>query len=84
MRTFGAVLMGLGAAVGVALALALVAGPWLPWVASLPWLVAVGLGKLTFISALGLIAAGAVMRRVGRRADERAPVPETRPNLHDR
>jgi hypothetical protein len=76
MRTFGASLMGLGVVVGVGLAVALVAGPSVPWLASLPWLVTVGLAKLTFISALGLIAVGAVMRRVGRRAEERALRPD--------
>lgn len=84
MRAFGAVLIGLGVSVGVALAVALVAGPSVPWVASLPWLVAVGIAKLTFISALGLIAAGAMMRRLARRAEERAFVSKMPADFDDR
>jgi hypothetical protein len=65
MRTVGNVLMGLGLAVGACLGLTLVIGHWLPWLQTLPWLVAVGLGKLTFVGALGLLASGAVLRRLG-------------------
>ena len=77
MRALGEVLMGLGLALGAALAFALAAGHWSPWLTSLPWLVAIGLAKLTFIGAVGLLASGAVLRRLAIRADERAlPPPE--------
>jgi hypothetical protein len=36
------------------------------------WLVAVGLAKLTLIASGGLIAAGAVVQRLAKRADDRA------------
>ena len=75
MRALGAVLMGLGLALGVTLAFAVVAGHWSPWLVSLPWLVAVGLGKLTFVGALGLLASGAVVRRLAIRAEARALEP---------
>jgi hypothetical protein len=71
MRALSAVLMGLGVTIGAALVLAVVAGHSLPWLATLPWLVAVGMAKLTFVSALGLIAAGGVVRRLGIRAESR-------------
>ncbi|MDQ6635044.1 MAG: hypothetical protein M3Z10_09860 [Gemmatimonadota bacterium] len=74
----GEVLMGFGVALGAALALALVGGHWFPWLTSLPWLAAVGLAKLTFIGAVGLLASGAVLRRLAIRADERALPPPGR------
>ena len=37
----------------------------------LSWLIAVGLAKLTFVAALGLVAGGAVLQRLARRAEER-------------
>lgn len=84
MRVLGTVLMGLGVAVGMALAVAMVAGQSIPWLAALPWLVAVGVAKLTFISALGLIAVGAAMRRLARRAAERSPLHVPQDNRRDR
>jgi hypothetical protein len=68
MRRFGDVLMWLGAGVGAAVGVALMIGVVIPGV---PWLVAVGLVKLTLLGALGLIGAGAVVRRLARRSDER-------------
>jgi hypothetical protein len=68
--------MLLGAAVGVVLAIAMLMGIR---VNGVPLIVAVGLGKLTFITALGLMGAGAFLRRLGirreqRNAPEREPV----------
>jgi hypothetical protein len=37
----------------------------------LPFLVAVGLAKLTFVSALGFLGAGAAVRRLGIRKERR-------------
>jgi hypothetical protein len=69
MRRAGNVLMGLGLTLGAAVCVALLLGFRLT---NLPWLVAVGLVKLTLISAVGLIAGGAVVRRLGIRAEHRA------------
>lgn len=57
-----------GAAVGSALGVALLLHVQLPGV---PWIVAVGLAKLTLIGSGGLMAAGAAMQRVARRQEER-------------
>jgi hypothetical protein len=75
MRALGAVLMGIGLGLGATLAFALIVGHWSPWLTSLPWLVAVGLAKLTFVGALGLLASGAVVRRLAIRAEARAHLP---------
>ena len=56
--------MALGAFVGVATGLAIIADINVPGVSS--WLVSVAVAKLGFISAIGLIAAGALMKRHGR------------------
>ena len=57
--------MALGALVGVATGLAVLAGVDVPGVGS--WLVGVAVAKLGFITAFGLIGAGAVMHRIGAR-----------------
>lgn len=66
MRRLGTVFMALGAFVGVASGLAVLADVDVPGVGS--WLVAVAVAKLGFIAAFGLIAAGAVMHRVDKRS----------------
>ena len=68
MKRFGSLLMLLGAAVGVALAIGILLGIR---VNGVPLIVAVGFGKLTFITALGLMAAGAFVRRLGIRSEQR-------------
>ena len=57
--------MALGAFVGVATGLALLADVNVPGVSS--WLVSVAVAKLGFISAIGLMAAGALMHRYASR-----------------
>ena len=69
MRTIGNLLMALGALIGVLVALTMMTGVSLP---GLPWLIVVGLIKLTLIASGGLIAAGAVCLRLANRADERS------------
>jgi hypothetical protein len=69
--------MYVGAGVGVVLGASLL----LPiHLSGLPFFIAVGMAKLTFISALGLIGGGAWLRRLARREDERrqlaAPPPD--------
>jgi hypothetical protein len=69
MRPFGMLLLALGVLLGTLVGVGLLFGVQVPGVS---WLVAVGLVKLTLIASGGLIAAGAVLQRLARRADERA------------
>ncbi len=69
MRPLGTLLLGLGVLVGSVVGLGLLLGVQLP---GLSWLVAVGLVKLTLIASGGLMAGGAILHRLARRADERA------------
>jgi hypothetical protein len=68
MRRLGHLLMTLGATVGVAVALAMLAHLGL---AGAPWLVNVALAKLGLIGAGGLMAAGAVSVRLAARREQR-------------
>jgi hypothetical protein len=68
MRSLGTVLLALGALLGCLVGVGLLFGVQLPGV---PWLIAVGMIKLTLIAAGGLMAGGAVLHRLSRRADER-------------
>lgn len=68
-RTLGTILLALGAAVGLAASLAIAFDIDLTRLP--PFLVKVALLKLTFIAALGLLAAGALVLRRTRR--ERTP-----------
>lgn len=65
MRRLGSALMALGAFVGVATGLAVLADVDVPGVGS--WLVAVAVAKLGFIAAFALIAVGAIVRRMADR-----------------
>lgn len=65
MRSFGRLLVGVGVIVGVATGLALLLPVNMPGVNS--WLIGVAVSKLALISAVGLIAAGTVIRRAARR-----------------
>ena len=66
MKRFGLVLMWAGVSVGVVTALATVTHVGL---SSVPWLVNVALAKLAFIGAGGLMAGGAVVRRLAIRQE---------------
>ena len=68
MRRVGQLLMALGLAVGVLVALAMAAHLG---VAGAPWLINVALAKLGLISAGGLMAGGAVSLRLARRDEQR-------------
>ena len=68
MRWLAKVLMLLGLALGSAVGLGMLFGASIP---GLPWLVTVGLVKLTLAGALGMIAGGAFLHRIARRVDER-------------
>ena len=77
MRRFGQLLAVLGLALGGLLAVAML----LPLhLIGFSWLIAVGLAKLTFASALGLIGGGAVLQRLATRNDaaKRLPPPDER------
>lgn len=69
MRRIGMFLLVSGAVVGAAVGFGMLAGVTLP---GMPWLVAVGLTKLTLLSSAGLMAAGAFCLRLDRRSVEHA------------
>ena len=64
MKRFGGLLIALGAAVGVAVGLAMFAHLG---VSGAPWLVNVALAKLGLVAAGGLMAGGAVTLRIANR-----------------
>jgi hypothetical protein len=68
MKRFGSVLMLFGAGVGVVAAVGIGGGFHLAF----PWLVNVALAKLTVVGSGGLMAGGAVMRRIGVRREQAA------------
>jgi len=69
--------MALGLLIGGLLGIAVIAGVK---VAGVPLLVAIGLGKLTFVGAIGLMGAGATMRRLALREEQRQLAAVARPN----
>jgi hypothetical protein len=73
MKRLGSLLMLLGAAVGVTVGIAMIMGVR---VNGVPLLVAIGLAKLTLVSSLGLMAGGAVLRRMGVRREAREELRE--------
>ena len=66
MKRVGSLLMLLGAGVGVVAAVGIGGGFHLAF----PWLVNVALAKLTLIASGGLMAGGAVVRRIGVRREQ--------------
>jgi hypothetical protein len=68
VRPLGTFLLALGALLGCAVGAGILLGIGLP---GLSWLVAVGLAKLALIASAGLMAGGAVLHRLARRAKER-------------
>lgn len=76
MKRLGSLLMLLGAGVGVVAAVGIGGGFHLAF----PWLVNVALAKLTLVASGGLMAGGAVVRRIGVRRGQAAvaasPSPE--------
>jgi hypothetical protein len=67
VKRVGATLMGLGAAVGAAVGIAMLAHIGLP---GAPWLVNVALAKLALVASGGLMAGGAVSLRLAKRRDQ--------------
>jgi hypothetical protein len=68
MRRIGELLMALGLGVGTLVAFLVLTEFGF---AGVPWLVNVGLAKLGFLAAGGLIAGGAVSVRIARRQEQR-------------
>lgn len=77
MRLLGQLLMLLGVGVGGAVGLALLFHLSIPGV---PWLLALGLVKLTLAASAGLLGAGAFVQRLAGRRGERPTLPsDTKP-----
>jgi hypothetical protein len=68
MKRLGSVLMAIGLLIGGILGIGVIAGVK---VAGVPLLIAIGLGKLTFVGAIGLMGAGAALRRIALRKEQR-------------
>lgn len=68
MRPLGTTLIVGGAILGAAVAVAIAPGIH---IVALPWIVGVGLAKLTLVSSAGLMAAGAVVNRLALRRGQR-------------
>ncbi|HEY3745071.1 MAG TPA: hypothetical protein VGL17_02450 [Gemmatimonadaceae bacterium] len=62
-----------GLTLGIGVGVAIVGGSHL---ISLPWIVSVGLAKLTLLTSGGLMGAGAVCHRLAARDDRRLSPPE--------
>jgi hypothetical protein len=67
MRRIGTAIIGLGAAVGIAVGVAILMHAGLPGV---PWLVNVALAKLGLVASGGLMTGGAVSLRLAKRREE--------------
>jgi hypothetical protein len=76
MRLLGQLLMILGVAAGGAVGLALLFHLSIPGV---PWLIALGLAKLTLVGSAGLLGAGAFVQRLANRHDDRPALPSDTP-----
>ena len=77
MRLLGQLLMVLGVAVGGAVGLALLFHLSIPGV---PWLLAVGLAKLTLAGSAALLGTGAFVQRLANRRSERLTLPSRTPD----
>jgi hypothetical protein len=76
MRGVGAALMGLGVLIGVAMGVLVALGGPPRW--GLDWVIWVGMIKIGLAGAIGLLAAGAILRRVAVRQElrDRAGAPD--------
>ena len=68
MRPLGTVLMIGGLVLGIGVGVAIVGGPHF---VALPWIVSVGLAKLTLLASGGLMGVGAVFHRIAARDERR-------------
>ena len=71
MKLLGHILLALGALVGFAAGVSLLLGIDR---LRLPWLVAIGLVKLTIVASFGIMTAGAMLIRLTRKARARTRV----------
>lgn len=69
MRAIGNITLALGVLVGIAGGMGLMLG--LHTTGLLPWLVTIGLAKLTLVASGGLLFAGATAQRLARRGEMR-------------
>lgn len=69
--------MASGLVGGVVLGIGVIAGVK---VEGVPLLVAIGMGKLTFLAALGLMGAGTGLRRIAHRQEQRETASLARPD----
>ena len=72
LKPLGRALMVAGAAIGIAIGAGIGLGISLP---GIPWLIAVGLVKLTLLGSAVLMGAGAFMERLSGRKQERDRLP---------
>ncbi|HMC54076.1 MAG TPA: hypothetical protein VKH19_02800 [Gemmatimonadaceae bacterium] len=72
MKRLGSVVMAIGFLIGVVLAIAVAINLK---VGAVPLLAAIGLGKLSFLAAAGVMAVGAMLRRLGIRNEQRERAP---------
>lgn len=77
LKRFGSFLMAIGLLIGGILGIGVIAGIK---VSGVPLLIAIGLGKLTFLGAIGLMGAGAALRRLALREEHRKLPTLARPN----
>jgi hypothetical protein len=68
VRPLGTVLMIGGLVLGVGIGVAIIAGPQF---LSLPWMISVGLAKLTLLASGGLMGAGAICHRLAAREEQK-------------
>jgi hypothetical protein len=68
VRPLGTMLMISGLVLGVGVGVAIVGGPQF---FSLPWMVSVGLAKLTLLASGGLMGVGAVCHRLAAREEQK-------------
>jgi|GEM_PF-2377606 hypothetical protein len=73
MRRLGSILMIGGLVLGAGVGVAIIGGFHF---ASLPWIVSVGLAKLTLLASAGLMGAGAVCHRLASRDEQRQALPQ--------
>lgn len=68
MRPLGTVLMIGGLILGIGVGAAIIVGPHF---VALPWIVSVGLAKLTLLAAGGLMGVGAMCHRLAAREEQK-------------
>lgn len=72
LKPLGRTLMVAGAAIGIAVGVGIGLGISLP---GIPWLVAVGLAKLTLLGSAVLMGTGAILERLSGRVQDRDRLP---------